>query len=107
MKRCININGFVNGINRVYREEKSNRYWNSKMEENKKLLCQQLVATGKLISNLSMEVKNTFVYNETFEDMISTELGKNGIRCSQVRVEYGPKEIYEVAIEGIENMIIG
>ena len=102
MKRCININGFVNGVNRVYREEKSNRYWNSKMEENKKLLCQQLVATGKLISNLSIEVKNTFVYNETFEDMISTELGKNGIKCSQVRVECGPKKIYEVAIEGIE-----
>lgn len=85
-RKCINLDKLLESIHQVYGIYKSNLKWQSKIEECRQLVAQQLEGVSEVVEQLARELDISIEFKKDLEEAITIELDKAGIRVKEVLV---------------------
>ncbi len=97
-ERCERLRDFAEAVNNVYEIFKVDMSWRNKVQESRALVSQQLEGLSDVISGLASEIDMNIQFRNDLEDIIIMELGKKGIKASEVMVYENRWGKYEINI---------
>lgn len=96
---CINTEKIMDKVYRLFDIYKINYIWEKKMNENRKLVAEQLNDISNIIGNLMKNIDREITFNKDVEAEIYSTLKANGIDVLETVVaEYGEND-FEIYVE--------
>ena len=88
-ERCLNLDGFLTEINRLFEIYKINQVWKQKLCENRLLVGEQFSGVSELLARLGAELENDASPDRLAADEIRCRLEKKALRPEQITVTRG------------------
>lgn len=98
IRSCARIDSLIEALNRAYDLHMSNLVWESRIEESRDLVSQQLKSVGKIMDSLSDELDVRIMFKEGLEKAIYRRLSRAGENIEKIRVLENKLGKYEVTI---------
>lgn len=95
---CVKLDLFLDTVNRMYEIYKTNIIWESKLEESRELVSEQLKCVAGIMDGLSKELDVRVIFKENLEKAIRVELDKSKIETKGISVQENINGNYEVKI---------
>ena len=99
INNCININQFIDVLNRTFEIYKLNLAWKNKVIENRELVGKQLTGISSVIYDLSKNLCEDISFKEKSEAKIKYALESNGIPTKNVIITENKKGRTEVLLK--------
>ncbi len=99
INNCININQFIDVLNRTFEIYKLNLAWKNKVIESRELVGKQLTGISSIISNLSKTLCENVSFKENYETKIKYALENNDIPTKSVIITENDKGKLEVLLK--------
>lgn len=99
IENCININQFIDVLNKTFEIYKLNLLWKNKLIESRELVGQQLTSISSIISKISKNLCENVCFKENMEDKIKKALEYNHIRTKNVIITENDKGKLEVLLK--------
>ncbi len=95
---CYNPSALVLETNKVYELYRVNTVWESKIDESRKLINQQLNDVSDVVKNIASEIENGYSFELEAEEKIIELLDNLGVKVTSVAVMKEKEERYQVNI---------
>lgn len=99
IENCININKFIEVLNKTFEIYKLNIMWKNKIIESRELLGQQLIEVSKIINNLSEEIKVGICFKKELSKQLILLLKKNQIYVEDLIVTQNKLNKLEIILK--------
>ena len=96
---CSNGENLIENINKHFIPLKTNYIWNKKLNEQRKLLADQLNSFGAIVENISEDIYSTPLFNDELESLLIKEIKNNSIEIADLSVIEMPGENLEILVE--------
>ena len=98
MRRCLNLQGMIEDLNRIYQSYRNNMELHQKMNDCRQLVAEQLEGVGQVVNELAAELDMDIRFRGSLEDAIRLELDKKGISTKEILVLEKPGGKVEINI---------
>ncbi len=99
INNCININQFIDVLNKTFEIYKLNLSWKNKVIESRELVGKQLTGISSIIYDLSKNLCQEVSFKENYEAKIKYTLENNGIPTKNVIITENNKGKLEVLLK--------
>nr|WP_317358684.1 stage II sporulation protein E [uncultured Tyzzerella sp.] len=99
INNCININQFIDVLNKTFEIYKLNLAWKNKVIESRELVGKQLTGISTIIYDLSKNLCEDISFKENYESKIKYALESNGIATKNVIITENNKGKLEVLLK--------
>ncbi len=99
INNCININQFLEVLNKTFEIYKLNMAWKNKVIESRELVGKQLDGISNIIHSLSNNLSKNISFNEEYEAKLRYALEKNNIKTKNVIITENEKNKLEVLLK--------
>lgn len=99
IENCININQFIDVLNKTFEMYKLNLSWKNKVIESRELVGKQLTGISTIIYDLSKNLCENVSFKENYEAKIKYALEDNGISTKNVIITENNKGKLEVLLK--------
>ncbi|WP_317367915.1 stage II sporulation protein E [uncultured Tyzzerella sp.] len=99
IENCININQFIDVLNKKFEIYKLNLSWKNKVIESRELVGKQLTGISSIIYDLSKNLCENVSFKENYETKIKYALENNGIATKNVIITENNKGKLEVLLK--------
>ncbi len=99
INNCININQFIDVLNKTFEIYKLNLAWKNKVIESRELVGKQLTGISTIIYDLSKNLCENVSFKENYETKIKYALENNGISTKNVIITENNKGKLEVLLK--------
>ncbi|NLY44480.1 MAG: stage II sporulation protein E [Tissierella sp.] len=96
---CSNGENLIENINKHFIPLKTNHIWNKKLNEQRKLLADQLQNFGSIVENISEDIFSNPLFNHELEILLIKEIKNNRIDIVDLSVIDLPEESLEILVE--------
>lgn len=96
---CINGENLIENINNHFMPLKTNHIWNKKLNEQRKLLADQLQNFGSIVENISEDIYSNPLFNQELEILLIKEIKNNRVDIVDLSVIDLPEESLEILVE--------
>lgn len=96
---CCNGETLIENINKHFMPLKTNYIWNKKLNEQRKLLADQLYSFGAIVENISEDIYSNPLFNDELELLLIKEIKNNRIEIADLSVIEMPGENLEILVE--------
>lgn len=98
---CTNGERLVENINKHFMPLKTNYIWNNKLNEQRKLLADQLYNFGEIVDNISEDIYQNPIFNNELEVLLIEEIKNKRIEIVDLSVIEMPGENLEILVESV------
>lgn len=96
---CININQFIEVLNKTFEIYRLNLAWKNKVIESRELVGKQLTGISNIIYDLSKKLNSDVSFKKNYETKIKQILETNGIKTKNVIITENEKGKVEVLLK--------
>ena len=96
---CLNVESLIDNIDEHFMPLKTNHIWNKKLNEQRKLLADQLQNFGSIVEDISKDVYSNPLFNHELEILLIKEIKDKRIDIVDLSVIDLPEEGLEILIE--------
>ena len=96
---CENIEDLIENINKHFAPLKTNYIWNKRLNEQRKLLADQLYNFGSIVENISTDIYSNPLFNDDLGDLLIKEIKNKRVEILDLSVIDLPGDHLEILVE--------